>query len=371
MIQKNSIRNIICFLICLMTLQSEAQQQYRIIKLSPYALSDYDFYCDQVIDKRMETYHISKPFPKNYDNNNRTLLIFEEDFTLYSEQVLNKFLPKKQSKEKLIFVFHEFYFFYDKISTKVECSMKIEIVQKREDLYYSMGFAEAKSKKTISLNSKGYNKLYIKALNEALKPFKENDWSNTKGKQIENTFERVKWDANNLPPEGYYLNFGELVKGNFIKDKSLAMKPKVINNYPRFLLFKDGKKSKERVMFVLNGEGDIYVHASKYHVGNYYLRAEISGKYIYFEDRYSDAQGGGVGGGIVGGAIGGLIAHAASNTLTGIVLDTETGIVKLLNERVLFSIIREHPDLIKEYRVSKRKVEDRRLILEKLNKRYQ
>ena len=62
--------------------------------------------------------------------------------------------------------------------------------------------------------------------------------------------------------------------------------------------------------------------------------------------------------------------QATNNTIKGVVLDTETDELKVVTDMFLHTLTKPYPLMLKEYRKSKRRPDDKRKVIEALNSKF-
>jgi len=156
------------------------------------------------------------------------------------------------------------------------------------------------------------------------------------------------------------------------------IKKDIVGKYDHFKLdFKD-KSKKIKNVYAVYDKGDIYLNAAQYTAPNkstinYFVKAELTGAYIYFEDRVSSLRrsGVGVGVGIASGAIAGLVGGAvvglASIKKMGFVLNTKSGELLPLTRETLVELLQDYPQLKFAYNQSKRKIKEKKEVIQQLN----
>lgn len=90
--------------------------------------------------------------------------------------------------------------------------------------------------------------------------------------------------------KGLYASFSQLVRNEpFMVDSYEVSFDDNSKKKPRYEVLEDNYPSKRHIPYFSDGE-HLYLHASNYHYGNYFIKALDYGKYIYFEDTYSNRK---------------------------------------------------------------------------------
>ena len=102
---------------------------------------------------------------------------------------------------------------------------------------------------------------------------------------------------------------------------------------------------------------------------NYFVKAEFTGRYIYFEDRVSMLKSPvvGVATGAVAGLIGGAVIGLAGIRKLGFVIDTKNGDLLPVTVKKLTELTENYLDIRKAYNESKRKIADKKEVIRQLN----
>ena len=110
--------------------------------------------------------------------------------------------------------------------------------------------------------------------------------------------------------------------------------------YPVFKLECGSIKDLSLVKFVSDGE-KLFMNCNRVNLGNIYLQALELGRFSYFEYR--------------------------SGIREAVILDCVTGRTLDLNDYNLYNAAKSHPEILKEYRSSRRKLSDKRKLIAAIN----
>ena len=321
--------------------------------------------CEEVIDKRMISDNIG--FAQKGLANRKVPVHFEEAFTPYLAKHINKLFFAEEDQRALVFIFHELNVSErtTAFSERGFCRMDIEFAEYRDSSLYSLGRYDCDIEKKGGDVTKKHDDNILECLTNCITSFYQSDWKNLEPELIENQEqedEATSYDYNNIPTKGFYTSFSTLAKGQPLENVEFSLyKIDAPAKQEKYTVAKMDKTIKRKIMFISDGES-IYIHGSRYATLNYFTKARHMGKYIYFEDKYANPAAG---------AAFGLLGAVASNTTKGIILDTTTGLVSILDHKTLFNLIKDHPDILETYNKSKGKLADRRKALLELNSKVQ
>lgn len=343
------------------SLKLMAQEKVHVISLKAENILTQDFYISEVLDDRSIKDNIgvaqkglmNKQVPAN----------FNENFTTHLQNYLNAILPEKPAAEPLTLKVHKLYI-SERTSAMSElgtCEVELEFLKNKNGQLYSLGnYSSAIEGKGADVTGK-HDERIQEALQNCIAKFSETNWKsqdlaevNSKESSGENSFNQ------NLPLiKGLYFDFDDLVNNSPKQDlpyreKKIAQTKKI----EHFQIFESNKNKRIKNLFGYSDGENIYLHASRYAPLDYFIKSKLIGRYIYFEDEFSSAAAT---------ASLGLIGALATIRYSGIVLDTKTGITTILNNANMEKILGDYPALMAEYNLTKKKVEDDRTMIEKIN----
>lgn len=152
------------------------------------------------------------------------------------------------------------------------------------------------------------------------------------------------------PQRGIYYNFNEL-KTNTPSGTSEFQENSVSGPVITYQI-KGGEKNKRiKDAFGFSDGQSIYVNANTYGNGNYYVKVELVGRYLFFRD-----QGGsniGLGGAIAIGPV--AIGTGGGNSIKAYILDMENGTVETLNAKTLRLILSRDRELSQAFEQEKQR----------------
>lgn len=359
------MKRIIITTILLLSLSIQSQKKKHIVELKiKKELPVDNFYISEIIDNRIIKDNIG--FAQKGLLNKKVPAVLPDSLEVYLKEKLEILVPKKENSTPITLIIHEFNVSErtTAFSEKGMFRTQIEFAKKAGDKLLSLWYCESEVEKGGMDVTKGHRKRVLKGISECIESFNKSDWQNTEGSLIDKST-KVSYDYSKVPKAGLYASFSQLAKNNPMNIRDYRLKPKKGKKYPKYkLLDKNGKKINKRVVFISDGK-DIYINASRYSYDTHFVKSKMIGRYIYFEDRVSDADA----------ALAfGLIGAAISNQGTGIVVDTKDGMAYLLNKKNTLQILEPYPGLKEKYlkrRKGSKKDALKKLVIKTINEMEQ
>ncbi len=349
------------FVVGLLSYATQAQEATYIVKLKPKKTLKADFTCAKIIDKRLVKTNIG--FAQKGMMNTPAKAIFPDGFEPYMQRTMDKLLPKSEDKEALVLIFHELNVSEKTtaFSEKGFCRIAIEFAREQEGQFYSLGFFDAEIQKGGMDVTKKHDDRILEGLAKCVKGFVESDWKNKAGELIEEE-ETFTYDFKAVPAEGIYASFGKMAKSESIPNVDYHIRTNKANKrFLKFQVYEGKRKTKKRVMYFSDG-AHVYINATRYSYGSYFIRSKHLGRYIYFEDRFSDPAAG---------MAFGLVGAAISTSTKSVILDTETGLVKVLRKADMTNFLKDYPEILKTYNASRKKLKDREAAIIAVNAQFE
>ncbi|MGB0882241.1 MAG: hypothetical protein ACPGSO_04765 [Vicingaceae bacterium] len=349
---------------------SNAQFLSIAIELKPDSqITDLDFSCTKVIDGRINKNSIGQI----YRDRKKIEIHFINEFTEHIKDATDFILPDSPEKDKLVLIFKELSVFEksDVTGKYGTCNVKIEVAKQIDSSLYSLGTFNSSTTDTKGNIQYTHGRRIIKSIKECLRKFNETDWKNTAGELIEREDSVLSFDYTSIPPKGIYLSYNQLCNKSPIDSLNFDMI--LSNNSKQFPTYKAEMNNtliKEQAIFISDGKS-LYMRSNQ----TQFVKAISFGKYIYFQGKIATKSksseyipAAAIGGGLIGVAI---FTTASNNTKAGgVVLETETGQLKIVTDLYLLRITEPFPLMLKAYRKSRRKLDDKRDVLVKLNSMY-
>lgn len=368
---------VLILIILLVSNQSKASEL--TIELIPdSATIGINFSCLRVIDARDNKDNIG--FVTRGLKKNDARVIFPSEFKEYLELTINKILPENINNPKLVLLFRNI-IVSENIGTMNQygyCNVEVEFARQTDTLLYSLGVFHSSIIENSNTVKYSHGKRVLQALGECFRKFDKSNWKTNEGILIQNIDSNILFDYKTVPPKGVYLNYSQMIRRVPTDSNNIDIKELKKNKFISYEIDFKNDINPELVQFVSDGNS-LYIHANS----KQYLKSREFGKYIYFQGQFPTSSNSdqtiflmGVGAGLAGGLVGGLffsLAMDASNTnnaVKGVVLNTEKGIIKILTDYYLVEIARDFPELLKEYRNSKRDLVDKENLIIKLNSKF-
>jgi hypothetical protein len=338
-----------------------AQEKMHFIKLENGSALHTDFYINEVQDNRQIQENIG--IAQKGMMNKQVPANFKEDFSLHLQNYFNSILPPAQEKQALTIKFHKLYI-SERTSATSElgtCEVMLEFLRNENDNLISLGtFQSSVEGKGMDVTPK-HDERIKDAIDICVAKFSATNWKNaTIAETNETPPSKQQFNPKMLLNKGLYYDFEDIVNNAPKQDlqyriKTLANNKKVTH----FQVLQPDKNKRIKNLFGYSDGQHIYLKSSRYTQSDYFIKSKMIGRYIYFEDQYSSPEAA---------AAFGLIGAAASTRHTGIVLDTKTGIVTVLNNKNMENLLKDYPELLNEYKLGKRKIEDDQNMIARINK---
>ena len=241
------------------------------------------------------------------------------------------------------------------------CVVRLEFLRPQNDQLRTLGIFESIVENGGMDVSSGHGRRINKALYDCLSQVANTDWRNVAAAPEAYPVATApvatieKWTAGTQPERGIYVTTVDLI--NQRPDTEREFQMEMLGATNRYRIRDERNKRIKRVAAFSDGE-HLYIHATNYNVGNYFVRALFQGHYIYLEDRYSDPMAG---------AAFGAIGAIASTKTRSILIDTATGQTIVLNKQRMRDLLTNHPDLLAEYEAGQKQVPEQRELVVKLN----
>lgn len=355
---------LIPFLLLFTSIHAQNKKSFFIDFQIEKAYFNSDFRCAQVIDKRLSKTNLG--FAKVGLENKILPAKFPGDFSLYLEDKINNLFFGEKEKRDLVFIFHELMITEESFNhyEKGFAAMEIEIAEYRDSTLFSLGSFPYSVKENGSDVSRRHSNRLEECLINCIKQFYKSDWKNITGEPIDLNSEN-KYNTNQVPQRGLYLTFTNLIRENKMKDVEgyTVTKFTASNKIDQFNIKKLNKEKIKKVNFISTG-GNILVRASLYSHNKHFIKAKhINGRYLYVEDKFSRPKQ------LAVIAFGSIPAEILSYRKKGIIIDSKTGSLYILTNKLVFELIKDYDEIYQEFKLTKRRLEDRERAIVQLNER--
>ncbi|WP_010522037.1 hypothetical protein [Aquimarina agarivorans] len=356
------IKNFTLHLFLFLSLISFSQKKSHTVEIKiKEPIVDFGYNVVKVIDNRLVKTNIG--FAQKGMFNKRFPAILPESFEPYMLKILQTLIPNKETSKDLILVFNELNVSeHTKATAEIgRARIQIEFLKSKEDQLILIGEAEAQIESKGLDVTKKHGIRILKGIVACIEQSKKEMDYDSEG-IVYNFDQKTDFDFTKIPQKGLYASFNKLALGDTIDlGKKYQLQKKGTKTYPKyFLKDENNKRIKKRMMAISDGES-IYIHASRYSYDFHYTKSKEIGRYIYFEDKFTDP---------VAAAVFGLMGAAMSNVGRAIVLDTKTGLVKILNEKTINEIVQDFSEIKKDYNNSNRNIKNKRELIVRLNEKF-
>lgn len=336
-----------------------SQKKAHVVQLTKFPKIDsLNFNVENVLDHRLVKSNIG--YAQKGAFNKKVTAVFPDSLDTYLKPIIKEMIiPKPGNKNIIIAISDLVVYEVTKATSETGyCRIQMEFLEKTDNgfLSYASAFADVENKGLDV--TVGHSKRIIKALVECFNQFNELDFSKLEPEEylINNT---KPYNYKVVPKKGIYSTFFKMTKNLPDTLINYTLKKKGSKRLEKYYLYNSEDKIIRRRKMALSDGENIFIHASNYSYDSHYVKSKHVGKYIYFEDRYSDP---------IMAASFGLIGMLASNIKHGIILDTETGLVKILNEKVIKELLKNNYELYKKYQNSNKNLMMKELVILELNK---
>ncbi len=357
---------ILIFILLIMNLSLSAQKVHKISLTPKKSINDTDFSITKIIDNRVNKDNIGNV--RKGMNNKNVSASFDKSFELEILFAMSKIVPRKKEHTEIGMLFHNFNITEIITNTKEtgHCFIEMEFVQEIDSVLYSLGYFEVEvSNSGLDVTNSHGNRI-VKALKQCVDEFRETDWRNNKSKFVFEEPKDAVFNYNEIPKKGMYQSFNKMALNEPYSEEDLTFETKSAKKFTHYYPKLADGKLRRKTYFISDGK-DVYIKASQYSYGKYFTKVLDKGRYYYFEDKvqdYNTAAAAAFG-------LAGALISSASNTVKPYILDTDDGKIYTLSERKLSTLISKHPDIIKTYRQSKRKLADKKAAIIALNKTFE
>lgn len=347
----------------LLSLNLIGQSDQHVVHLTaPKQLNNLGFEIAEVLDRRIDKSNIG--FAQIEQSSKRVPAIFPEKFEPYIDRTLKEL--SNSTGEKITIIIHEFFVaeYTKAASTQAKFRIQMEFAKLVDGQLYSVGFSEQEIEGAGEYVEIRYGKMIMTGLKRCLKNFARTDWKTIEGERIDSNLE-FNFDYTKTPKRGLYSSFAKMARNEPFMETGFVVRGTSSNlelKYHKFMLEDERRRTLKKRIMGFSYSNNIYIQASTYYHGSYFVRALLVGKYLYFEDRFSSDE--------VAGMMFGLVGRMATNSAKGIILDTENGFVVILSDHEMNELLKKYPSIKESYLQSKQKLADKKAAIEAINALY-
>ena len=392
------MKQVILFLLITLSTFCFAQMPDIVVELNTdSSFTNYGFSCLKVLDERDSKDNIG--YVSRGIGRNNSKLILQGDSTEFLIQTIKDLLPKEANKPELVLIIRNI-IASENIGTQNQygfCNTEIEFARQEDTSLYSLGtFYSSISEKSNKIKYTHGNRVLL-ALEKCFRKFNNSNWKSKDGELIDYTNNDTIFNYKEIPPKGAYYNYKELKRQAPFNSQDFDIQK--ANNSIKFTAYKINfnKQINAKIVGFVSDGNNIYMRINDTH----FLKSESYGKYIFFRGRIPTTPGNtaidntnkkpqlgnevavvataaiiiGITAGIMGGGVFFISPtpyhnQATNNTIKGVVLDTETDELKVVTDMFLHTLTKPYPLMLKEYRKSKRRPDDKRKVIEALNSKF-
>ncbi|MFK7810763.1 MAG: hypothetical protein AB8F74_23345 [Saprospiraceae bacterium] len=328
---------------------AQCQEQDYIVELKTplIQIKNYGVNCSEVIDKRIDKSNLGRVFKGRTDKTRGAN--FPGDFTEYFKNRLESLLERKEGNIDLVFIIHKLQVNEEKLDLEKygHCYLEIEFAKRIDSDLFSLGIFESKIvKEAIDVNGTT-GKRILKNLEICLKTLDKTDLKNKKGVLLNIEDPKYTYNYMEIPKIGLYLNFGQLARNIPLPNTKFSLnKIHKTHKKQRYTCDTNRKDLINMISYISDGK-DLYIRLGDLLGSPRFLKAKQYGKYIYFELKQSGTKG------------------------RAYILDTGNNEVKLFDRYTLLNLTKiDFPEILKEFKKSKKKLSDLEKAIVKLNDKY-
>jgi len=351
----------VLFLFLSITLFSQ-KKKVHIITLTPKeSLQNASFYPVKIIDNRFNKENIG--IAQKGLMNRQVPAKFKDGFIPQLEKTFNLLLPMDKEKDSLIIQVNKL-FVSERTSAFSElgtCEVELEFIKNIDGELYTLGKFNTTVQGKGADVTKKHSKRILQAITTCINDFSTSDWENPNNTLALTNRELTKFDFNAPLKVGLYYNFNNLINNQPIDSINYEIKRiHKSNKNEHFSVLYKGTKKRVKKLFGFSDGKNIYLNASRFMINGseYFVKSKMIGRYIYFEDKFAS---------MTATAAFGMIGALASAQQKGIILDSKSGVTVVLVNKNIDILLESKPELLKEYKNSKRKIENVRELIKKLN----
>ncbi len=349
---------IFCFLFISLTQICKAQKLH-VVKL-PFIQSDellLDYQISKVLDNRINKEYIGQ-VNKGMMNKKRDA-VTEDSLVKSLSTFIGRSFVKSNPEDKYILSVNKLWISEQIRMTKEIGFLELQFFKEQDNVMMDYGICSKEVEKGGMDVTKGHGKRITKAIQECLIEFNETKddvvpmgLSATKDLNVE----YYDFNANHLK-EGFYANESDLLNGVAVSYGNITMKEKG-KKHKSYIIKRASTKKKIKDLFYSDGT-DLYLNvvAFQYNAQSF-VKCENRGRFLFFRSKFSDPNAS---------AAFGAIGAIASNKERAYILDTKTGTIKHLKDEYMNQLLEPHNELITEYVKLPKKVDDKLILINKLN----
>jgi len=302
-----------------------------------------NFYVTKVIDARPQKDKIGIVYITGKMEKANFLLPFEE--SLFA--TLAQMHPYNKGGEPIVVKVHHFLIKEKEGETRQISQLAVKLEFFSLDKHQSYGVINV-TEETIGTNAtQKHSATILKALEKCLLQFDSIE-------KKEHLIITPSFLTGKAPKAGLYYSFTEMVLNQPKTPKNQIELESEFSALGRYKLKTKGKNALLKSLYGISDGNNFYSKEQ------YFIKVDVIGPYFYFEDiiynRYAQM------------ALG-ILGSALFEKKVGIIIDTNNGEISVLSKDFFLALLNPHPELLKMYKDSKKKLSIKKTILKKLNQK--
>ena len=292
-------------------------------------------------------------------NNNLVPAALPDSLDTYLEKVFNNYIGEGERKP-LVMIVHDYTVGEYRTAFKEIATFEyqVEFAKRKDGELYSVFETSAISEhKGIDVTN-GIKDLLLYGIREVLVKLKASNWQTTDGEEID-LDKGYELDLNQELTHGMYRNYNQFLKQEPFQTQHFSVKASN-NGVNQYMPVNSNNKTIRKGGTKLIVYNDIlYLNASLYSAGYTFSKPDLIGKYIYLEDRQSDA---------IATAAFGMAGALASSSKRSIVIESNTGKIHILANRDQAKyFLKNFPEVYDKFINTKMKSEDVKKAIEEID----
>lgn len=285
--------------------------------------------------------------------NERSEANFDTPFVSHLESYFNAVLEPSDSVP-LIAVVNEFSISErtTMFNERARCEISISFLFDNGDneVFLSESSAISELKSAVDITSK-HSENSSNTILDCIGKFSQTEWKSLLTSGLESIREKP-YAGDSILSDGLFYSFNELINNRARLDLEFDIKSTKQSSDRFIIRSKKGKRIKN--LYAIRKNGRIYLNASAYTLGEYFVQAHLTGRFILFRDLFSSTSM----------EIGSDPMNAMANSPTstnidlyeiGLILDFDSGMITLLTMKNMETLLALHPELLSSYKKSKKR----------------
>lgn len=320
----------------------------------------FNFYVENVYDGRQFKENIGTVQKGAF--NRKVLADFEKPLELEISDYLAIICPKGENKSKISIRVNDLYVseLTRAMSETGYATLGIDVIEAKDSIDYIVGsYIVSTESNGMDVTNKHDERLK-KVLQECLTNYaKTNDTDKTHLAFVVN--QKIESKAIiSTPPKGVYLTYVDVLNSKPLDDANF----KITNKKEKFYLVNKSNGTDDMNYYGFSDGEIFYLNVSKYASSSHYAKTEIIGGKYYIDNVIYNPNNA-IAMGAMFGLLGVAIASATMDASIPMLIDSYTGQPSFLSNNEMKVMLAPYPNLLKEFKDSKKTSGDRKMILKK------